>query len=164
MRLSKMQPFDVTSFSIVIASASVVIGMILTILQLRDQSKTRQAQLFMGIYDQFCRSEMLRSWSQVVEDFEDYEPGTQPAILENNFESFFSIMALFEGMGVLVSRSLIDIQLVADFVSGPAIRLWEAVEGYVKWIREDLKRPQIWEWIEYLYHEITKIPSRRFGM
>lgn len=117
----------------------------------------------MGIYDQFNRTEMLRSWTQIVEDFEDYEPGTQPAILENSFESFFLVMSFFEGIGVLVSRNLIDVHLVADLISGPTIRLWEVVEGYLKWIREDLKRPQIWEWTEYLYYEITKIPSRRFG-
>jgi hypothetical protein len=161
--ISKMQQFDFTSVSIVIASASLVIGMILAILQLRDQSKTREAQLFMGVYDQFSSSEMLRWLFQTVEDFKDYEPGMQPAILENNVESFYSVMAYFEGVGVLVRRRLIDIHLVADLISGPTIRLWEAVGGYVKWWREDLKRPQIWEWTEYLYHEIIKIPSRRFG-
>ncbi|MFX0045446.1 MAG: hypothetical protein ACFE8Z_06335 [Candidatus Hermodarchaeota archaeon] len=157
-----MQELDVTSVSIIIASASVVIGMILAILQLRDQNKTRQAQLFMGVYEQFSRSETLKWTFRTVDDFEHCEPGTKPAILENNIESFYSVMAFFEGVGVLVSKKLIDVHLVADLISGPTIRLWTSVEDYVRAERERLKRPQIWEWTEYLYSEIVKIPSRRF--
>jgi hypothetical protein len=157
-----MQQFDVTSFSIIIASASVVIGMILAILQLRDQNMTRQAQLFMGVYEQFNSSETLKWLFRTVDDFEDCEPGTEPAILEDNIESFYSVMAFFEGVGVLVRKKLIDVHLVADLISGPTIRLWTSVRDYVELERERLKRPQVWEWTEYLYHEIMKIPSRRF--
>ncbi len=157
-----MQQLDVTSVSIVIASASVVIGMILAILQLRDQNKTRQAQLFMGVYEQFSRSETLKWLFRTVDDFEHCEPGKKPAILENDTESFYSVMAFFEGVGVLVSKKLIDVHLVADLISGPTIRLWRSVEDYVKSERQRLKRPQVWEWTEYLCSEIVKIPSRRF--
>lgn len=157
-----MQQLDVTSVSIIIASASVVIGMILAILQLRDQNKTRQAQLFMGVYDQFSRSDTLKRLFQTIDNFEHCEPGKKPAILEEDIESFYSVMAFFEGIGVLVCKKLIDVHLVADLISGPTIRLWRSVGNYVKSERERLERPQVWEWTEYLSSEIMKIPSRRF--
>ncbi|MFW9944523.1 MAG: hypothetical protein ACFFB7_05950 [Candidatus Sifarchaeia archaeon] len=155
---------DVAGVSIVIASASVVVGMILALLQPRDQGRTRQAQLFMGVYEQFSGSEILKWLFKAVDDFEKCEPGMKPDILETNLESFYSVMAFFEGVGVLVSKKLIDVHLVADLISGPIIRLWDSVGDYVRTERERLQRPQIWEWTEYLYSEIWKIPSRRFGV
>ncbi len=155
-----MQQFDVASFSIVVASISVVLGVLLAILQLREQNKTRQAQLFMEIYEQFSRGESLEWRDKVVEEFKDHNQDGHPAIWETNRGNLLSVLFFFEGVGVLVRRRLIDINLVADLMSGPAMNLWEAIEKWVMWRRKNENRPQLWEWIEYLYHKIQKIPSR----
>ncbi|MHA1939540.1 MAG: DUF4760 domain-containing protein [Candidatus Thorarchaeota archaeon] len=155
-----MQLFDFASVSIVIASASVVFGVILAIMQMRDQNKTRQAQLFMEIYEQFSRSGFL-DWSfKVREAFISHEGEGSPEIWETSRGNVLSVLAYYEGVGVLVKRNLVDINLVADLISTPCIFLWEAIESWVMWRRELFERPQTWEWIEYLYHEIRKIPSR----
>ncbi|UCH04926.1 MAG: hypothetical protein JSW05_01860 [Candidatus Thorarchaeota archaeon] len=155
-----MQQFDVASVSIVIASMSVVLGVILATLQLREQSKTRQAQLFMEIYAQFSQSELLERRFQLVEAFKDQTQDGHPEIWETSRGDMSSILFFFEGVGVLVKRRLIDVNLVADLMSGPTMWVWEAIENWVMWRREIENRPQLWEWIEYLYHEIQKIPSR----
>jgi hypothetical protein len=155
-----MQLLDFASVSIVIASVSVVLGVILAIMQLRDQNKTRQAQLFMEIYEQFSKSGFLDLSFRVREAFISHKQEGSPDIWETSRGDVLSVLAFYEGVGVLVRRKLVDINLVADLVSTPCIFLWEAIEGWVMWRRELLKRPQTWEWMEYLYHEIRKIPSR----
>lgn len=155
-----MQQADFASFSIVIASMSVVIGVILTILQLRDQNKTRQAQLFMEIYAQFSQSGFLDFSLKLRNAFEKHKEEGLPEFWEENRGNALSVLSFYEGVGVLVKRKLVDINLVADLISGPCLRLWKAIEPSIISLRERDKRPQTWEYFEYLYNEIQKIPSR----
>jgi hypothetical protein len=71
-----------------------------------------------------------------------------------------SVLAFFEGIGVLVKRQLIDINLVADMLSTPIIMVWKIIEPRVMARRKALEREQIWDWFEFLHEEIQKIPSK----
>ena len=71
-----------------------------------------------------------------------------------------SVLFLFEGIGVLVKRGLIDIALVADMTSVYIINIWESIESWVMWRRETDNLPQLLKWFEYLYHTMQKSPSR----
>ncbi|MFX1602602.1 MAG: DUF4760 domain-containing protein [Promethearchaeota archaeon] len=155
-----MQQFDVASFSIVLASISVIIGVILAILQLREQNKTRQAQLFIEIYAQFMRGELQDMHYEILEAFGRHTQDSHPESWEKNRGMINPVLSFLEGVGVLVKKGLLDINLVADLISTPTINTWEAIQKWVMWYRDDLNRPQLWEWTEYLYHEIMKIPSR----
>ena len=149
-----------TAYSIVIASMSVVLGVVLAIIQLRDQNKSRQAHLFMEIYGQFSRSGFLDFSLRMMEAFRSHKQDSLPEFWEKNRDKSLSVLSFYEGVGVLVKRKLVDINLVADLISGPCMRLWEAIQPWVIRRRENGKRPQTWEHIEYLYHQIRKIPSR----
>ena len=65
-----------------------------------------------------------------------------------------SIGYFFDGLGVLVRRRLIDISLVDDLMSSSIFWLWEKMEPIVRERRKRRSRPQIWEWVEYLYNEM----------
>jgi hypothetical protein len=66
-----MQGFDVAVASIVIACVSIVVATILAVLQLRNWSRTRQAQLFMELYEQFYTPEFHRRWMETVYILQD---------------------------------------------------------------------------------------------
>ncbi|MFW9890056.1 MAG: hypothetical protein ACFFER_17875 [Candidatus Thorarchaeota archaeon] len=122
-----MQLLDLASVSIVIASISVVIGLVIAILQLRDQNRTRQAQLFMEIYSQFSQSGFLDFSLRLKEAFLDHKEESIPDYWEKNRGNALSVLSFYEGVGVLVKRKLVDINLVADLISGPCMSLWKAI-------------------------------------
>jgi hypothetical protein len=162
-----MQGIEVAIVSVVVACISVVVAAALAVLQLRNQNRTRQAQLFMELYNQFYTPEFHRRWMEVVfvlkvEDLSDADG--MPKYLKGDIEPFVDINALccfFEGMGLLVSRKLIDISLVAELMSTPIIFVWDKVHTAVEQTREVLGRPQAFEWFEYLQREMKRIPSRQ---
>lgn len=164
-----MQGFDPTSVSIILASASVIVGVILAVLQLRDQVRTRQAQLFMQLYDHFSRKEFARYCQEIIyvykyEDFEESQDKPTFLLGETDIEVASivgEVCAFFEGMGLLVKRRLIDINLVAELLSSPLSWIWERLEKPIRRARKLRGRPQIWEWFEYLYNEVQRIPSRK---
>ncbi|MFW9793005.1 MAG: hypothetical protein ACFFEE_01785 [Candidatus Thorarchaeota archaeon] len=162
-----MQWFDVASASIAIACIGVVVAAIFAVLQLRDQNQTRQAQLFMEIYDQFYTPEFNQRWMRLVYTISDDEwidPDGTPKWLRGEIDTFVEINALscfFEGIGLLVFKKLIDIDLVAQLMSTPIVLTWNKINKHVSRTREMLGRPQVYEWFEYLNNRVQNIPSRR---
>jgi len=162
-----MQGSELAIASIVVACISVVVAAVLAVLQLRNRNQTRHAQLFMELYDQFYTPEFHRRWMEIVfvlreEDLLDSE-GT-PSFLKGEIDNYVEVNALccfFEGIGLLVNKTLIDIHIVAELMSTPIIYVWEKVKKFVMQTREILGRPQVYEWFEYLYQEIQNIPSRK---
>jgi len=61
---------------------------------------------------------------------------------------------LFEGVGVLLHRKLIDISMVADLL--PVEMTWEKIKPIVGGMRKQFNEPRFYEWFEYLYNEMKK--------
>jgi hypothetical protein len=152
---------DIQTVSIAIASASVVAAAIYYTLQIRHQNKLRQTDLVMRLYSTYGSPEFqeaeIKTGLMEFTDYDDYLKKHSP----ENRVAWNSQAAYFEGIGVLLHRKLIDIGLVDDLLSTPIINTWEKIEPLVKARRELLKRPQIWEWFEYLYNEMKKREQRQ---
>ena len=87
----------------------------------RQQLETRQAQLFMSLYQTFSSPEFIKNWDHVNwrMEFEDWEASFNKIHPKKNPEEraiWFSVAAFFEGVGVLVRRELIDLSLVDDLL------------------------------------------------
>jgi len=89
-------------------------------------------------------------------DLDDYMKKYGPTTNIEAWASTESVTAFFEGVGVLLHNKLINLGLVDDLLSSPIKYTWEKIEPLVKERRKRRKRPQIWEWFEYLYNEMQK--------
>jgi len=144
---------DIQTVSIVIASASVVAGIIYYSLQIRHQTKARQTDLVIRLYTTFGGKEMRQTWEKVTTredvDFSTYQ--SKFGLSDVNEIGWF-----FEGVGVLLHKKLIDIAVVDDLFSSPIKISWEKLKPVAEGERKQFGRPQIWEWWEYLYNEMQK--------
>jgi hypothetical protein len=158
---------DIQTISIVIASAGVFAAAAYYIFQLRHQSsmrqteiETRQANLFIQIYNYYYSEHFLSNESEIIfgwnwKDFDDFWQKYGPSTNAEAFAKWDSVGTYFKGVGVLLKRKLIDLDLV-DELMGTSIRLyWEKSSSIVKEIRARLW-PHAYEWLEYLYNELQK--------
>jgi hypothetical protein len=65
------------------------------------------------------------------------------------------VSVLFEGIGVLLHRGLVSIELVDDLFSGPIKSTWEKMKPLVEGYRKTMY-PQAYEWFEYLYKKCRR--------
>jgi hypothetical protein len=145
-----------------VASVSgILLGVFFGLRQLRDIVKSRNTDLFVDLYNQLTSKEFQRMYNDIVYnykwvDYEDwlrkYGPDTNPEAWAN----FNSVGYFFDGIGVLVHKKLIDIQLVDDLMSSAVIWLWEKTGPIIQERRLKRNRPQIWEWVEFLYYKIKE--------
>jgi len=151
---------DISTVSIVIASASVVAGVIYYALQIRHQNKIRETDLVMRLYSELYGEEFTVAWTRfLAADFKDYDDfiekygGSMPS--ENPVQiAYQMVMSYFEGIGELLHKKLIDIRTVEDLFQ---VQLyWEKAEPLMKDMRKQLNNPKLFEWFEYLYNEMKK--------
>ena len=144
---------DIQTASVVIASAGVLIGAAYHIFEIRHQTRLRQTDLIMKLFSQFGSREYQESWQQIMNsEIKDYGDLVKKHGLANVWE----VVMLFEGMGTLVHRRLVDISVVDDLVSGPIKSTWEKMMPIIESYRKQANQPQFCEWFEYLSNEMQK--------
>jgi hypothetical protein len=172
--LSELQTASVT-IGILTACVSVVIGVANSIMSNRRAEKqreltqqtqqltleTRQAQLFMQVYNAWSSADVVKSYGFLRYQYPDIEGeklfnfATEPY----DAESFMAIHCLnqyFEGIAVLVETGLLDIKLVENLFSRRIIWFWERMETMFTHVRKRLNDPTQYDSLERLYHEMKK--------
>jgi len=125
-------------------------------LKAQQQLETRQAQLFMQIYDKSTQKEFMQDFIDVIADWEwvnaeDFEKKYGKDV------KFQIVSDYFEGIGVLVKRKLIDPEMVDDLMSGWIISFWEKTGSLTLEQRRRYNYPQANEHVEFLYNEIKRV-------
>lgn len=133
---------------------------------LRNQNKTRQAQLFMQVHSQWKDKAFIKGFYDILNnwEFDDAEDFFNKYGQTNNEEAFITAIEVvfhFEGVGQLLRDGLIDIELVESMYSSRVIDLWEKFLPLVNYLRAQAfgrPNPDYYKNFEYLY---TTLKNRR---
>ena len=146
---------DIQTVSILIASASVVAGIIYYSLQIRSQTRARQTDLTVRIYSLMINREWLDAWDKVfnsTSDMTDWE-----SYRKKHGSSDWNIVYLtFELFGILVQDKLVNIDLFERTGHDHVVFLWEKMKPMIEDARKTLGLRQVGVGTEYLYNEMKK--------
>ena len=158
------EPITLQTLLTYLTLISVPVGVVYHIMTLRNQSKTRQAQLLMGLLETY-RSKEFRSQVNEIRrqewtDFDDwwskYGRDTNP----DAWASWMSVAAYFDGIGVLLKKKLIDIDLVDELLSNTVFGSYRRMEKPLKEWRKRVDRSmsthEIFAGFDYLLSELMK--------
>jgi hypothetical protein len=156
---------DYGTISIVLTGIGIIGAIVYYTLTLRNATKTRQAQLFMQIYNRFNTREFVEQMNYLrfkwnLPQLEDVSEFVTSEEYQEDFNLIASTVYFFEGVGVLVSKGLIDVELVDDLMSGPLTHIWERMLPLTDSMRGVLG-PQAAEWYEFLYDKVKPIREKQ---
>jgi hypothetical protein len=152
---------DIPSISAIIAAAGVLVGVTISIMELRNIVRARHGELFLDLYDHYNNPEFVKHFSDLVwnwswKDYDDWRKKSSPEANIEAYASFAAVGNFFKGVGVLVEEKMIDVRLVDKLMGEPFLKYWENCEPIIKEFRKDHKAPWAWEATEHLYNEIKK--------
>ena len=132
---------------------------------LRNQNKTRQAQLFMQIYQEMISPEKFRIMNELTnmewEDYDDfmrkYSSDKNPDIWSKRYSHWYR----FNGIGLLVKDGLIDVDRVYELTNEMIIWQWEKFSDIIIENRRYFNNPDWMEGFEYIAEEMKKVKARR---
>ena len=141
---------DVPTISAIVVAVGVLIGLFFTLLELRHLARTRKTDVIMRIYDRFSSKEMVEAISSIGQL---RSKQLEPVHLEQ-LTGVMQVSTLFEGLGVLLEKDLIDVELV-DSLFGPSLdTLWEPIRPFIYNTRESLRQPFMFSHFEYLHNRL----------
>ena len=141
---------DIPSISAIVAGAGVLVGVAFTYLEIRNLARTRQTDLVLRLYSAFGSEELQRAGLTAVhieyEDFKDFVEKYGPPNSDRPVPLAISKGSIFfEGVGILLQRKLIDVDMVSS-VFGYSIRvLWEKIKPLIEEAREVFNEPTMWK-------------------
>ena len=126
--------------------------------------ETRQAQLFMNIYNQsFANQEWLDAYTKVMrthwESYEEYMQKQDWNSDESDSEFIRAanlVYCFYEGLGVFVKEWLVDIRMIALTMTHMTRTLWEKIAPIIYEMRKRRNYPRALSEFEYLYDELMK--------
>lgn len=150
---------DISTVSILIASAGVLAGVIYYILEIRHQSRLRQTESVIRLSPWFNMNarEVQEAITQVCaleyENYGDYlakysgKPEDTTLKILGNY---------FEGVGILVYRRLVEADIVYDFWGDIVRSSWNEVRPLIVEMRKDSGDLDMFRYWEYLSDEMGK--------
>ena len=149
---------DIPSISAIAAAIGVIVGVILTYLEVRNLVRARQTDVIWRNYLSFNSKEFLEAYLKVYNlEFEDYNDFVKKYGLpfaDNPVAVALSMVGnLFEGAGELLHKGLADYETVSNIPTG---MMWKKMRPIVEGARKQYKFPALWDHFEYLYNEMKK--------
>jgi hypothetical protein len=154
---------DVTEISAIIAVVGVLVGVLVGVvyyvLEIRHQSRLRQTESLFRLSPWFNISahemqEAVRSTCSIeYESYDDYlkrySEGPEDLALK-------TLGNYFVGIGILVSRKLVDAEIVRDFWGDIILSTWEQIKPIIADMRKGSGDRNVFVFWEYLYNEMKK--------
>ena len=142
----------------------VIAGFSYYVMTVKHQKSSRRGQLFMEMYRDFKRPDVQKAYSDIVyvwewDNWEDFQKKYGRLSNWDEFNKYMLVYSIYEGLGVLIYRNLIDVKMIDELMRSYVIQFWEKIGPVMVESRVRRRAPLIAEWTEYLYTEVKKIES-----
>jgi len=150
---------DIETISVIVASISVVVGVIYYAIEFRDQTKSRRTESFWNVFSTFNTREFYEAFEALHNlDFVDYED------FASKYGDYLSgkctvntsidmVCDLFEGAAYLFEKGLMEYESIAML---PVIPTWEKVKLIAEAVRKKPGFAGTWTKFENAYNELKK--------
>ena len=146
-----------------IAATSVVVGVIFAVLQLRNAMRQRRTEILMNLYSRFGSAEFANAMERIrTSEYKDYHE----YVKKYGVAELYQVGSVFEGLGFLLHRRLVDRDLASLFSSSESVSIWEKIRPMVEEARKQLSQRKVGQyipvlvWWEYFYNEVKKREQR----
>jgi hypothetical protein len=131
----------IQTLGVLVAASGVLIGVAYYIVSIRNQVQTRQAQLFMNLYNVIQNKDFYKRFLNQISEWEykDYNDFETKYGFEANPEenTYWHLNTNFlESISILVNRGLVPIELVHAWLGNYPILHWEKYRPYIVGLRE----------------------------
>jgi hypothetical protein len=156
-----MQGLDIQTISIIIAATSVVIGVIMSVLSIRNLAKSRRASIFLDFHKQ-ADQKFLEDMFEVVgewnwSDFEQFMAKYGPTANTKNWAKFIHVSSFFDSMGKLIEDKITDADLIPETMAVMTMAWWEKIEPIQADLAKRWRSSESLESSKFLYKTLKEM-------
>jgi len=155
---------DITEISAIVTAAGVLVAVVYYVLDIRHQSRLRQTETVIRLSPWFNMNarEVQEAITQVCSiEYKNYEDYLERYSEKPEDVTLKILGNYFEGIGILVYRKLVKVDIVYDFWGDIIQSSWEKIQPLVTDMRKDSSDANMFRFWEYLYNEMQKREQRK---
>ena len=155
---------DITEISAIVTAAGVLVAVVYYVLDIRHQSRLRQTETVIRLSPWFNMNarEVQEAITQVCSiEYKNYEDYLERYSEKPEDVTLKILGNYFEGIGILVYRKLVKVDIVYDFWGDIIQSSWEKIQPLVTDMRKDSGDANMFRFWEYLYNEMQKREQRK---
>jgi hypothetical protein len=143
---------------IVLTGIGITVSILYYTSVLRNANRTREAQLFMQMYNRFNDETKELDWLTAVQNpnirtLDDFLEALEK---DDNFKrTIVAFQSFYEGLGVLVKEGLLNIRYVALMWGGATRMFWDMLGPILPSLAEHWNYPRLWSETAYLCRELV---------
>jgi len=159
---------DVTEISAIVAAAGVLVGVVLTVLELRNLVKQRKTELVTTLYSStFNNREFTEAGLMVMSlEYKDYDDFIEKYGQMDSKEPIWVAVNLatnmFNELGILLHDKSVSDETIDELFGYRIAFLWEKLKPLIDGMRKQLS-PRVSEWFEYLHNEMQRFQKSKEG-
>lgn len=146
---------DLSTIVDVFSVIAVVSGLLFAGIELRQFRQSRERESALELFSTFQTPEFVRGFRAIAQLPENQSKKQVEAIAGNRVDDMYSVITSLEGMGALVHRGEVSIEMVEDFFSGIILLTWLKLRRYIQDERKTLDRETWAEWTQWLAEQVT---------
>ncbi|MFW9962540.1 MAG: hypothetical protein ACFFCX_03190 [Candidatus Sifarchaeia archaeon] len=156
-----MQELDLQTVSIIIAAISVVIGVIMSVLSIRNLAKSRRASIFLDFHKQVDQEfledlfEVVGEWSW--SNYDHFMTKYGPTASRKNWAKFIHVSSFFDSMGKLLEDKITDAELIPEAMAVMTMAWWEKIEPIQTDIAKRWRSSESLDSSKFLYQTLKKL-------
>lgn len=155
-----MQELDLQTISVIVAAVSVVIGVIMSVLSIRNLAKSRRTSIFLDFHKQ-ADQEFLEDMFEVVgewswDNYEDFQTKYGPLASPERWAKFIHVSSFFDSMGKLLENKITDAELIPEALAVIAMNWWEKIESIQADMAKSWRASGSLESSKFLYDTLKK--------
>jgi len=139
----------------------VVIGVIFGLLEIRHYRQQRQETASMEIMRAFQSPDFTKALRLVMNFEQECQQCRDEDIPQELQDAAMLVSTTLEAVGLMVYQRIVPFRLVQQLMGGTIQASWCVLSPHTEMLREDLRRPSIHEWFQWLSERLTEHPEYR---
>ena len=131
-------------------------GAIFGILQIREFRAQRRQAVAVELTRSFHNLDLVRAMNLILKLPDGISAEELRSKGPEYEEAAIMISATYEAIALLVFRKMATFSMVRELTGGVAVVMWQKLEQWIAWMRQDLANPSWAEWFQWLAAQLAR--------